>query len=69
MTDKVSTCLYIDKGVLQAAHEIGLNASKVAENGLVEAVRRLNGADSETGLGLRQKTWFEGPGPGFEPGR
>jgi hypothetical protein len=32
MGNKVSACLYIDKGVLEAARQVGLNVSKVAEN-------------------------------------
>jgi len=40
--NKKSACLYIDREVLEAAKKIGLNASKVAENALVEAIRRLS---------------------------
>jgi post-segregation antitoxin (ccd killing protein) len=44
MGDKVSTYLYIDRGILETARKIGLNVSKVAENGLVEAIARLDGS-------------------------
>ena len=47
MTRKVSTCLYIDKAVLETAHQMGLNVSKVSENGLKDAIARLNGSRVE----------------------
>ena len=50
MNRKVSTCLYIDGGVLETAKETGLNISKVSENALKEAIRRLKGPEQETGL-------------------
>ena len=40
---KKSTCLYIDREVLETAKRVGLNASRVSENALVEAIRRLGG--------------------------
>jgi len=49
MNKKVSTCLYIDKGVLETARNAGLNISRVAENALVEAVGRLTGTKPATG--------------------
>ncbi len=57
-----SACLYIDKGVLEAARGMGLNLSRVSENALVEAIRRLKG--TETGsvyssIGLFMKGFYE----------
>ena len=49
MSNKVSTCLYIDKGVLETAHRVGLNVSKVAEDALIEAIDNLLGTKPETG--------------------
>jgi post-segregation antitoxin (ccd killing protein) len=43
MNKKVSTCLYIDRGILETARNAGLNLSKVAENALVDAIGRLCG--------------------------
>jgi len=40
---KVSTCLYIDRKILEAAKKSGLNLSRVSENALVEAIGRLEG--------------------------
>jgi post-segregation antitoxin (ccd killing protein) len=37
MGSKVSTCLYIDKRVLDTAKRVGLNVSRVSENALIEA--------------------------------
>jgi len=34
MSNKVSTCLYIDKSVLEAARQVGLNVSRMSENAL-----------------------------------
>jgi post-segregation antitoxin (ccd killing protein) len=39
---KVSTCLYIDKEVLETARLIGLNISRASENGLIGAIARLS---------------------------
>ena len=50
MGNKASTCLYIDKGVLETAKQVGLNISKIAENALIEAIGRLTGPKRETGL-------------------
>ncbi len=49
MGNKVSTCLYIDRAVLETARQVGLNISKVAENGLIEAVGRLTGTEPAKG--------------------
>ena len=43
---KVSACLYIGREVLEAAKESGLNLSRVAENALVEAIRKLDGPEA-----------------------
>jgi len=50
MAKKVSTCLYIDKQVLEAAKRVGLNVSRVSENALIDAIGCLRGAKLETGL-------------------
>jgi hypothetical protein len=68
MGEKVSTCLYIDKEVLQTAHKIGLNVSKVSENGLIEAIGRLGGSKPETGLKGRFAFDAEGRGRDLNPG-
>jgi len=41
MRNKKSTCLYLDAGVVETARHVGLNASRVSENALVEAIGRL----------------------------
>ena len=66
--NKVSACLYIDKGVLQAARQAGLNVSKVAENGLVEAIRRLTDPKPETSLISQTRLDSEGRGRDLNPG-
>jgi hypothetical protein len=68
MGSKVSACLYIDKGVLEAARRVRLNISKVAENGLVEAIRRLADPKQETSLNSQPKLDVEGRGRDLNPG-
>jgi post-segregation antitoxin (ccd killing protein) len=48
MGSKKKVLLYIDAETVTKAKESGLNLSKVAENSLKEAVRRLKGMKSET---------------------
>jgi post-segregation antitoxin (ccd killing protein) len=57
MGNKVSTCLYIDKGVLETAKRVGLNVSRVSENALKEAIGRLTEPKRETGLRSRPRAW------------
>jgi hypothetical protein len=66
MSNKVSTCLYIDKSVLETAKQMGLNISKVSENALVEAIARLSGPKQETALGSPARG--EGRGRDSNPG-
>ena len=41
MTRKTRTNITVDPDVLRKAHELGLNVSKVCENALKDAIRRL----------------------------
>ena len=66
MGNKVSTCLYINKEVLEAAKQMGLNISRVSENALVEAIGRLGGPEQETVLNSRPRA--EGRGRDSNPG-
>ena len=68
MTNKTSTCLYIDRGVLEAARQVGLNVSRVAENALVEAIARLTGQKIATALDSRAFYEGEGRGRDLNPG-
>ena len=49
MGNKKQILLYIDSETTKKAKELGLNLSKVSENALKEAVRRLEGMDSQIG--------------------
>jgi post-segregation antitoxin (ccd killing protein) len=60
MTSKVSTCLYVDREVLETVHNVGPNVSKVAENAFVEAIGRLSGTKPATGLMSRPPVNMEG---------
>jgi hypothetical protein len=66
MGNKVSTCLYIDKGVLENAKRFGLNISKVSENALIEAINRLT--EPKLGTSLSSLPRREGRGRDSNPG-
>jgi hypothetical protein len=68
MSKKVSTCLYIDREVLEIARNLGLNVSRVSENELKEAIGRLAGAGPGTGLESRAPRDREGRGRDSDPG-
>lgn len=65
MGNKVSTCLYISRKVLETAKQVGLNISKVSENALIEATRRLKGTEAETSL--QSPVIVEGRGRDLNP--
>ena len=68
MGNKVSTCIYVDRGVLETARNVGFNISKVSENALIEAVGKLNGAKPEIGSNSRVSSVAEGRGRDSDPG-
>jgi integrase/recombinase XerD len=68
MGNKISTCLYINKGVLEAARRVGLNVSRVSENALVEAIGRLSGHKQQTVSDSRSSRLVEGRGRDLNPG-
>jgi len=68
MGNKVSTCLYINKKVLENAKQAGLNVSKVSENALVEAIGLLSGPKLETVLNSQAPFDLEGRGRDSNPG-
>jgi post-segregation antitoxin (ccd killing protein) len=68
MSKKVSTCLYIDRGVVEAARNAGLNISKVAENALIEATSRLLEQKQTADLDSHPPRSFEGRGRDLNPG-
>ena len=48
MTKKIRINITVDAEVHKKAHELGLNVSKVCENALKEAVRRLEQPNTQT---------------------
>ena len=66
MGSKKSTCLYLDKEVVETVRRMGLNISKVSENALVEAIERLSGSRPEDSL--RSQPNFEGRDRDSNPG-
>ena len=57
----------IDEDLLQKAHDLGLNVTKVCENALKEMIARIERPISPKELEDCQKPKLVGP-PGFEPG-
>jgi hypothetical protein len=66
MGNRKSTCLYINKKVLETAKQMGLNVSRVSENALKEAIERLN--EPKLGTSLRSPPHCEGRGRDSNPG-
>jgi hypothetical protein len=66
--NKISACLYIDKGVLETAHRMGLNVSRVSENSLIDAIARLGSSKPETALAKPFFDDMEGRGRDLNPG-
>ena len=57
MGNRKSVCLYIDEDILETAKRIGLNASKVSENALEEAISRFGSPKMGTGLYSPARVW------------
>ena len=66
MGEKKSTCLYLDKKAVETAKRMGLNVSRISENALIEAIRRLKGPKQETGLSNQAN--YEGRDRDLDPG-
>ena len=66
MGNKVSTCFYINKEILETAKQVGLNLSKISENALVEAIGLLRESKQQTGLNSPPRV--EGRGRDLNPG-
>jgi post-segregation antitoxin (ccd killing protein) len=63
---KKSTCIYLNKEILETAKQMGLNVSRVSENALKEAIDRLTEPKRETGLNSQADR--EGRGRDSNPG-
>ncbi len=50
MVKKKSMCLSLDKKIVETARRMGLNVSRVSENALKEAIRRLGNPEQGTSL-------------------
>jgi post-segregation antitoxin (ccd killing protein) len=46
MRRKASTCLYIDRKVMEIAKNLGVNVSRVSENALIAAIGRLQNPET-----------------------
>ena len=71
---KKNVMIYLDPKVVKEARELGLNISRISENALKEAIRRLKGVDCPNILNSQtsddfssEKSYLAGP-PGLEPG-
>jgi len=50
LSKKGYATIYVDPEVIKKAKEMGLNISKTCENALKEAIRRLEGSNSQSSL-------------------
>ncbi len=70
---KKNVMVYLDPKIVEEARELGLNISKVCENALKEAIRRLKGEYSQNNLNPQLSNSYKsveqkGVDPaGFEP--
>jgi site-specific recombinase XerD len=68
MGSKASTCLYLDRKIVETAKQMGLNISRVSENGLKEAMGRLGGPKLGNSLNGLPQFGAEGRGRDSNPG-
>ena len=66
MGNKKSTCLYLDQEVVETVEKFGLNVSRVSENALFDAIRRL--VKSEQATSVQGPINIEGRGRDSNPG-
>lgn len=66
--ERKTTSMRLDPDLVRKAHDLGLNVTKVCENALKEAIRRMEGAGCENATsGGRSERQVVRP-PGIEPG-
>ena len=60
---KKRTTLYIEAGLVEKAKELGLNVSKICENALKEAIKRMESTDCQEkgSIGTVGSNWWAGP--------
>ena len=68
MGKQVRVNLTMDEEVVKKAKEMGFNLSKLCENCLKEAIRRLGGSDCSENCENNSNSIFLVRPPGFEPG-
>jgi len=62
---KKNVMVYLDPKVVKEARELGLNISKVCENALKEAIRRLKGENPKTNPNILHSHMSEGSSSGY----
>jgi post-segregation antitoxin (ccd killing protein) len=65
MSPKRMTTIRVDEDSLRKAHDLGLNVSKIAENALKEAIKKLEGLTPQTASANCRSDLVRGVG--FEP--
>ena len=53
--------IYLDAEIVEKAHNLGLNISRIAENALKQAINRINGAYSKKETNSNLNRWWAGP--------
>ena len=68
MGKKTYVTIYVDEEVVKKAKELGFNISKLCENAMKQAIKRMEGSNCQR-EGMETVGCHEGvgPGSGFEP--
>ena len=53
--------VYLDHEIVEKAHSLGLNISRIAENALKQAINRIDGANSKKETISKTNLWWAGP--------
>ena len=67
MGRKIVTSIRIDEKVFRKAKELGLNVSKVAENALIDMIKRIEGSETKKDCDCRLENENLVLRAGFEP--
>ena len=53
--------IYLDRELVEKAHSLGLNISRIAENALKQAINRIDGANSKKETISKTNLWWGRP--------
>jgi len=53
--------IYLDRKIVEKAHSLGLNISRIAENALKQAINQINGAYNKKETNSKTNQWWGRP--------